>query len=48
VEKGTRPDVGIEEDELIPRPVVMERFKKILLPRKDQAFYYVVCGEKSF
>ncbi|RIA90851.1 P-loop containing nucleoside triphosphate hydrolase protein [Glomus cerebriforme] len=45
MEKGTRPDVGIKEDELVPRPVVIERLKKILLPRKDQSFYYVVCGE---
>jgi KaiC/GvpD/RAD55 family RecA-like ATPase len=47
LEKGTRPDVRIEEDELVPRPEIEERLKKILLPRKDQSFYYVVCGEQG-
>jgi hypothetical protein len=45
LEKGTRPYVGISEDELVPRPVIVERLKKILLPHEDQSNYYVICGE---
>jgi Cdc6-like AAA superfamily ATPase len=45
LEKGTQPDVGIEEDELVPRPEIVERLKKILLPHKYQSFYYIVYGE---
>jgi Cdc6-like AAA superfamily ATPase len=45
VEKGTRPDVRITEAELVPRPLITERLKKILVPRRNQSSYYVVCGE---
>ena len=45
VEKGTRPDVGVSEDKLVPRPVIIERLKKIIQPYEDQSFYNVVCGE---
>lgn len=45
IEKGTRPVVIIGEDELVPRPVAIEQLKKILLPHKEQSFYYLVCGE---
>ncbi|CAG8655736.1 10138_t:CDS:2, partial [Ambispora leptoticha] len=45
VEQGTRPDVGASEDTLVPRPVIMERLKKILQPDEDQSYYHVVCGE---
>jgi Cdc6-like AAA superfamily ATPase len=45
VEKGTRPVVRIEEDELVSRPVIIEHLKKILLPHKNQSFYFVVCGK---
>ncbi|RIA81853.1 hypothetical protein C1645_836302 [Glomus cerebriforme] len=45
IEKGTRPDVGISGDKLVPRPVIVERLKKVLQPYEDQSFYYVVCGE---
>jgi len=45
VEEGTRPGVEISEDELVPRPEVMEHFKKILQPRRNQSLYHVICGE---
>ena len=45
VEKGTRPDVGVSEDKLVPRPVIIERLKKIIQPYEDQSYYNVVCGE---
>jgi len=45
VEKGTRPDVGVSEDKLVPRPVMIERLKKIIQPYEDQSHYNVVCGE---
>ncbi|RIA81977.1 hypothetical protein C1645_836098 [Glomus cerebriforme] len=45
IEKGTRPNLEISRNELVPRPLIIERLKKILRPSKDQASYYVVCGE---
>ncbi|CAJ0914601.1 233_t:CDS:2, partial [Entrophospora sp. SA101] len=45
VEKGTRPKVGISNDKFVPRPVVVERLKKIFQPYEDQSFYQVICGE---
>src|SRR5688572_1449188 len=44
IEKGNRPDVIIEKDELLPRPVIVEHLKKILLPHKNQFKYHVICG----
>jgi len=44
VEKGTQPEIDVL-DELVPRPLVVERLKKILQPHKNQSFYHVVCGE---
>ncbi|UZO18307.1 uncharacterized protein OCT59_009623 [Rhizophagus irregularis] len=45
VEKGTRPIIDISDDELVPRPLVVERLKKIFQPNRNQSFYHVVCGE---
>ncbi|RIB22726.1 hypothetical protein C2G38_2173265 [Gigaspora rosea] len=45
VEKGTRPDVRVSGDKLIPRPKTVEHLKKVLQPYEDQSLYYVVCGE---
>ncbi|CAG8448034.1 9025_t:CDS:2 [Ambispora leptoticha] len=45
VEKGTRPDVRVSGDKLVPRPLIIERLKKILQPDEDQSFYHMVCGE---
>ncbi|RIA89090.1 hypothetical protein C1645_738900 [Glomus cerebriforme] len=43
IEKGTWPKIS--EDNLVPRPVIVEHLKRILWPSKDQSFYHVVCGE---
>ncbi|RIA92508.1 P-loop containing nucleoside triphosphate hydrolase protein [Glomus cerebriforme] len=45
VEKGTRPVVETSDDELIPRPEIIERLKKIFQPCKSQSSYHMVCGE---
>ncbi|CAG8563361.1 16139_t:CDS:2 [Rhizophagus irregularis] len=45
VEKGTRPIIDISDDELVPRPLVVERLKKIFQPNRNQSFYHVVCGQ---
>ncbi|GBC25185.2 P-loop containing nucleoside triphosphate hydrolase protein [Rhizophagus irregularis DAOM 181602=DAOM 197198] len=41
VEKGTRPIIDISDDELVPRPLVVERLKKIFQPNRNQSFYHV-------
>ncbi|RIB18756.1 hypothetical protein C2G38_1321378 [Gigaspora rosea] len=35
LEKGTRPEIDISDDELVPRPKVVERFVKIFQPHKS-------------
>ncbi|GBB88550.1 hypothetical protein RclHR1_01510001 [Rhizophagus clarus] len=45
VEKGTQPEIYISDDQLFPRPLVVDRLKKIFQPDRDQSFYHVVCGE---
>ncbi|PKK61955.1 hypothetical protein RhiirC2_791077 [Rhizophagus irregularis] len=45
VKKGTRPKIDISDDKLVSRPLVIERFKKILQPDKDHSYYHLVCGE---
>ncbi|CAB5378230.1 unnamed protein product [Rhizophagus irregularis] len=44
-EKGIRPKIDISDDKLVSRPLVIERFKKILQPDKDHSYYHLVCGE---
>ncbi|CAG8697151.1 7158_t:CDS:2, partial [Ambispora gerdemannii] len=45
VEKGTRPGAEISSDKFVPRPLVVDRLKKIFQPYEDQSFYYMVCSE---
>ncbi|CAG8735848.1 22006_t:CDS:2, partial [Racocetra persica] len=45
VEKGTRPEIDVSDDELVPRPLVVDRLKKIFQPNRNQSYYFVVCGE---
>ncbi|RIA81229.1 P-loop containing nucleoside triphosphate hydrolase protein [Glomus cerebriforme] len=45
IEKGTRPETDVPDDELVLRPEVSERLMKILQPHKNQSFYHMVCGE---
>ncbi|CAG8682840.1 13796_t:CDS:2 [Funneliformis caledonium] len=45
MEKGTRPETDGSDDELVPRPEVLERLMKILQPHKNHSFYHMVCGE---
>ncbi|CAB5217624.1 unnamed protein product [Rhizophagus irregularis] len=47
IEKGTQPVTDILDNEFIPRPLLIKRFKEILQPDKDQSFYHVICGEKG-
>ena len=37
--------MGISEDKLVSRPLIVEHLKKILLPHEDQSNYYVIYGE---
>ncbi|RGB22461.1 P-loop containing nucleoside triphosphate hydrolase protein [Rhizophagus diaphanus] len=45
VEKGTQPEINISDDEFVPRPLIVDRLKKIFQPDINQPSYYVVCGE---
>ncbi|CAG8567368.1 9424_t:CDS:2 [Ambispora leptoticha] len=45
VEKGTRPEIDVLNDELVSRPLVVDRLKKIFQPHRNQSFYHMVCGE---
>ena len=46
VENGTQPKItNVSEDELVSRPLVVDRLKKIFQPNRDQSFYHIVCGE---
>ncbi|CAG8655105.1 6403_t:CDS:2, partial [Ambispora gerdemannii] len=45
VEKGTRPGIDVLNDELVSRPLVVDRLKKIFQPHRNQSFYHMVCGE---
>jgi hypothetical protein len=38
VEKGTRPNVKISEDKLVPRPVILERLKQFFSLMKNNHF----------
>ena len=45
VEKGTRPKINVSDDEFVPRPLVVDRLKKILQPNRDQLCYHIICEE---
>ncbi|CAG8767382.1 11895_t:CDS:2, partial [Ambispora leptoticha] len=45
MEKGTRPQLAVLEDEYVPRPEVIERLKEIFQPNKNHSYYHAVCGE---
>ncbi|CAG8680093.1 7524_t:CDS:2, partial [Ambispora leptoticha] len=45
VEKGTRPEIDVSDDELVSRPLVVDHLKKIFQPYRNQSFYHMVCGE---
>jgi len=42
MEKGTRPQLAVLDDEYVPRHKDIERLKKIFHPSKNHAFYHVV------
>ncbi|PKY61119.1 hypothetical protein RhiirA4_485673 [Rhizophagus irregularis] len=44
-EEGTKPEIGILDDEIFPRPIVVNLLKNIFQPDKNQSFYHSVCGE---
>lgn len=45
IEEGTKPEIGILDDENFPRPIVVNLLKNIFQPDKNQSFYHSVCGE---
>ncbi|CAJ0872488.1 7334_t:CDS:2 [Entrophospora sp. SA101] len=45
IEKGTQPETDVLDDEFVPRPLVVERLKRIFQLYKNQSFYHMVCGE---
>ncbi|RIA93638.1 hypothetical protein C1645_819161 [Glomus cerebriforme] len=45
MEKGTRLQLIVSDDEYISRPEDIERFKIMFKPNKNHANYHVVCGE---
>ena len=45
VEKGIQPKIDVSDDEFVSRLLVVNRFKKILQPNRNQSYYHVVCGE---
>ena len=46
LERGTRVEEKVSKYELISRPDVEKRLKKIFQPGKDHSRYHVVCGEQ--
>ena len=45
LEAGTQPEINISDDELFPRPIIVNRLRAILQPAKDQSCYHIICGE---
>ncbi|RHZ53141.1 hypothetical protein Glove_450g35 [Diversispora epigaea] len=45
MEKGTRPESTVSEDEYIPRPGIVDLLERIFQPSKNHSYYHVVCGE---
>ncbi|CAB4436554.1 unnamed protein product [Rhizophagus irregularis] len=45
VEKGTQFKIDVLNDKFIPRPLVIDRLKKIFQPNRNQSYYHVVYGE---
>jgi AAA+ ATPase superfamily predicted ATPase len=45
IEKGTQPEVNISPLQYISQPEIVEYFKRMFKPQKNQSFYHVICGE---
>ncbi|KAF0496184.1 ATPase family member [Gigaspora margarita] len=45
LEKGTKPEVDVANEELVKRPLVVEHLKRIFNPNKNVSKYYMICGE---
>lgn len=45
VEKDTQFKINDLDDEFIPRPLVIDRLKKIFQLNKNQSYYHVVYGD---
>ncbi|CAI2187361.1 15472_t:CDS:2, partial [Funneliformis geosporum] len=45
VEEGIRTKINFSDDELFPRPIILNHLKAIFQPDKNQSRYYTVCGE---
>ncbi|CAB4468282.1 unnamed protein product [Rhizophagus irregularis] len=47
IEKGTQPEVNISSLQYISQPEIVEHFKRIFKPYKNQSLYHVICGERG-
>ncbi|CAG8460330.1 10615_t:CDS:2 [Acaulospora morrowiae] len=45
VEKGTRPEINVLGYELVSRPLVVDRLKKIFQPHRNHFFNHMIYGE---
>jgi Cdc6-like AAA superfamily ATPase len=45
LEKGTQPKIDVLDDELFPRPIVVNLLKNIFQPGRKQSYYHTICGE---
>ena len=45
VERGTRPEIDVSDDEFVSRPLIVDRLKTILRPCRNQSYYHVISGE---
>ncbi|KAF0446276.1 ATPase family member [Gigaspora margarita] len=45
LEKGTKPEAAVANEELVKRPLVVEHLKRIFNPNKNVSNYYMICGE---
>ena len=45
LEEGTKPEINVLGDKLLPRPTVVNLLKNLFQPDNDQSFYYTICGE---
>ena len=45
IEKGTRPELDDDPDNIFPWSEIVNHVKRILQPDKNHSFYHLICGE---
>ncbi|RIA99368.1 hypothetical protein C1645_730976 [Glomus cerebriforme] len=45
VERGTRSEIDVSDNEIVSRSLFVNRLKKIFQPSRNQSFYHVISGE---